>query len=51
MIPCAFALLTNKTITTYRCLFSELKDGADRIKLILKPKLLMLDFEQATIKA
>ena len=51
MIPCTFALLTNKTITTYRCLFSELKDGANRIKLILKPKLVMLDFEQATINA
>ena len=51
MIPCAFALLTNKTITMYRCLLSELKDGASRIKLILKPKLVMLDFEQATINA
>jgi hypothetical protein len=49
MLPCAFALLTNKTITTYRCLISELKDGAAKIKLTLNPKILMIDFEQAVI--
>ena len=51
MIPCAFALLTNKTIFNIRCLLSELKDGATKIKLSLKPKIVMLDFEQAVINA
>ena len=36
MIPCAFSLLTNKSTATYRCMLSELKDGASRIKLVLK---------------
>ena len=27
LLPCTFALSTNKTITTYRCLKSELKDA------------------------
>ena len=51
LAPCAFALSTNKTIPTYRCLLSELKDGATKIKLSLKPKIVMLDFEQAVINA
>jgi hypothetical protein len=51
LLPCAFALLTNKTIPTYRCLISELKDGAAKIKLILNPKIVMIDFEQAVINA
>ena len=51
MIPCAFALLTHKTIATYRCLLSELKDNARKIKLSLKPRLVMLDFEQACLNA
>jgi hypothetical protein len=51
LLPCAFALLTNKTIPTNRCLISELKDGAAKIKLILNPKIVMIDFEQAVINA
>ena len=45
LLPCAFALLTNKTITTflfamttnYNCrLFSEFKEGARKIRLVFK---------------
>jgi hypothetical protein len=50
-LPCAFALLTNITIPTYRCLISELKDGAAKIKLILNPKIVMIDFKQAVMNA
>ena len=51
MIPCAYALLTHKTIATYRCLLGEFKDNARKIKLSLKPRKVMLDFEMACINA
>ena len=34
MIPCAFALLTHKTIATYRCLLGELKDNARKLNYL-----------------
>ena len=51
VLPCVFALLTNKTKEIYRNLISELKDGAARIKLKLEPHYVMLDFEAAAIDA
>ena len=47
IIPCVFALLTNKSELTYKKLFTKLLD----IRPELNPFLIMVDFEKAAINA
>jgi hypothetical protein len=51
MLPCVFALLTGKSEDLYKKLLSELKDGALRNSLELKPTQLTIDFELAVMGA
>ncbi|RNA23729.1 Ragulator complex LAMTOR3 [Brachionus plicatilis] len=50
-VPCVFILLSNKTKKTYRKVFSILKDIALKQNIILKPKSIMADFEEASTLA
>ena len=49
MLPCVFALLTGKSEEIYRKLILELKDGALKLSLELKPTQLTVDFDM-TVK-
>lgn len=51
LYPCVFALLTGKDINDYKAFLRQLKEGALRHRLILKPEKLMIDFEAAFMKA
>jgi len=51
MLPSVFALLTGKSEDLYKKLLSELKDGALRNSLELKPTQLTIDFELAVTGA
>jgi len=47
IFPLVYALLPNKTAATYTCLFRELK----ALKLGLAPKVVLMDFDKAVMKA
>ena len=51
MLPCAFILLTNKRETTYRRMLAELKEAALGLRLELRPKKVVTDFECAAMNA
>ena len=48
-MPCVFFLLVNRKATTYRHIFSELKQMALEHSIIFSPTIIMTDFESGVI--
>ena len=51
MFPCAYLLLSGKTTEIYKSLLEELINAALKFKLVLRPELILTDFELAAINA
>ena len=50
-LPSAFGCLTSKNFEMYSTFINSFQDEADNLDLKLNPKLIMVDFEKAAIKA
>lgn len=52
VLPCAFGLLPDKQLTTYKAVWAELKDAVDAGQsLMTSPEVIMMDFELAEMNA
>jgi hypothetical protein len=51
MITCLWILLSGKSETLYKKMLNEIKLGALKLGLELRPEIVMLDFEHAAMNA